>query len=94
MVEVNEYFDGKVKSLVVKSSQSRKTIGVMEPGEYEFNTGKPENMEILSGRCEVLLEGSKEWKKVEAGRSFDVPGSSKFKIRAVGPVDYCCSFLG
>lgn len=38
MIEVNEYFDGKVKSLPVKSDKGRKTVGVMEPGEYEFDT--------------------------------------------------------
>ena len=93
--KANIYFDGKVTSRTVKFKDgSTKTLGYMLKGEYEFNTGKPENMEILSGRCEVLLAGSKNWEKIEAGRSFDVPGSSKFKIRVIDPVDYCCSFLG
>ncbi len=93
--KANIYFDGKVTSRTIKFEDgSTKTLGFMLKGEYEFNTGKPETMEILSGRCEVLDAGSKGWGKVEAGQSFDVPGSSKFKIKVIDPVDYCCSFAG
>ena len=38
MIEVNEYFDGNVKSFAVNSDAGKKTVGVMKPGEYEFDT--------------------------------------------------------
>ncbi|MCJ7541088.1 MAG: pyrimidine/purine nucleoside phosphorylase, partial [Desulfobacterales bacterium] len=37
--EANIYFDGKVTSRsILFSDGSKKTLGVMLPGEYEFNT--------------------------------------------------------
>ncbi len=37
--KANVYFDGKVTSRsVVFPDGSRKTLGIMLPGEYEFNT--------------------------------------------------------
>ena len=32
MFKVNEYFDGKVKSLAFKSMEGQATVGVMAPG--------------------------------------------------------------
>jgi purine/pyrimidine-nucleoside phosphorylase len=49
VVTVNEYFEGKVKSLVVNSLEGKKTVGVMEPGEYEFGTQTKEIMTVVTG---------------------------------------------
>ncbi len=38
----------------VFSDGSMKTLGIMLPGEYEFNTAEKEIMEILAGDLEVL----------------------------------------
>ncbi len=54
--KANVYFDGKVTSrTVLFADGSKKTLGVMLPGEYEFGTGDPEVMEILVGDLDVLL---------------------------------------
>lgn len=46
----NIYFDGKVTSrTVLFPDGSRKTLGVMLPGEYEFDTAGTEIMEMLAG---------------------------------------------
>ena len=56
--KANIYFDGKVTSrTVIFADGSKKTLGIMLPGEYEFSTGKKELMEIMSGEMEVLLPG-------------------------------------
>ena len=48
--EANVYFDGKVTSrTVVFPDGTKKTRGIMVPGEYSFNTGAPELMDILAG---------------------------------------------
>ncbi len=48
--EANIYYDGKVTSRsIVFSNGSEKTLGIMLPGEYEFNTDDKEIIEILSG---------------------------------------------
>lgn len=92
--EANVYFDGRVTSRsVVFGDGSRKTLGIMLPGEYTFNTDAAELMEILSGELEVLLPGSSEWRTVKGCESFDVPARSAFTMKVKTVTDYCCSFL-
>lgn len=92
--KANIYFDGKVTSrTVLFGDGTRKTLGIMLPGQYEFGTGDRELMEILAGSVRVLLPGETEWLTVEAGQSFQVPANSKFQIELKEPVDYCCSYL-
>lgn len=92
--EANVYFEGKVTSRTVKFADgTRKTLGFMLPGEYSFDTGVAELMEIIGGELEVLLPGSTHWKTVKAGQSFDVPANSKFDLVVKTYADYCCSYI-
>ncbi|MFA4835314.1 MAG: pyrimidine/purine nucleoside phosphorylase [Dehalococcoidia bacterium] len=92
--KANIYFGGNVTSrTVLFADGSRKSLGVMLTGEYEFNTADKEIMEILSGELEVLLPGAKGWKEVKAGQSFEVPAKSKFTMKVRSLADYCCSFI-
>ena len=92
--EANVYFDGGVTSrTIIFDSGCKKTLGIMMPGEYEFNTGSAELMEILSGDLEVLLPGADSWLDVKGGESFEVSADSTFKLKIKGLTDYCCSFL-
>ena len=92
--QANIYFNGQVTSRsVVFADGATKTLGIMLPGEYEFNTDAREIMEITSGDLEILLPEEKEWKTVKGGESFEVPAHSKFGIRINSITDYCCSFI-
>lgn len=92
--EANVYFDGKVTSrTVLFGDGSKKTLGVMLPGEYEFGTGDKEIMEIFSGDLDVLLPGDKTWKTIAGGQSFEVAANAKFKLKVRKLSDYCCSFI-
>ena len=92
--EANVYFDGKVTSRSVYFPDgSMRTLGFMLAGEYEFNTDTKENMEIMSGKLEVLLPDSNDWRMIQGGESFDVPASSSFRLKVIEPTDYCCSFI-
>ena len=93
--EANIYFDGKVTSRsILFSDGSKKTLGVMLPGEYEFNTDQKEIIEIIKGGLEVFLPGSDKWKLIEEGETFEVPAQSKFGLKVKRITDYCCSFVG
>jgi purine/pyrimidine-nucleoside phosphorylase len=93
--KANVYFNGKVTSrTVIFPDGSKRTLGVMLPGDYEFNTAEKELMEIESGDLDVLLPGETDWKKISGGESFEVPANSAFKLRVRSLTDYCCSFLG
>jgi len=92
--QANIYFAGQVTSrTIVLADGSRKTLGIMQPGEYEFNTAAPELMEILSGDLEVLVAGDSEWKKISGGQAFEVKENSSFRVKVNSLTDYCCSFL-
>ncbi|HLF18197.1 MAG TPA: pyrimidine/purine nucleoside phosphorylase [Candidatus Omnitrophota bacterium] len=92
MVEVNEYFNGKVKSFNVNSSEGKKTVGVMEAGEYEFNTKSKETMTVVSGSLSVFLAEYNEWEEFGPGSSFDVPANSAFKVRVNEDTAYLCEY--
>jgi purine/pyrimidine-nucleoside phosphorylase len=92
MVQVNEYFDGKVKSLTVNSKEGRKTVGVMDPGDYEFGTAAKEIMHVISGELIVKLPGSNDWKAFKAGSKFEVPGNSKFNLKVDEDTAYLCEY--
>ena len=91
--EANVYFEGQVTSRsVIFQDGSRKTLGIMLPGEYEFSTDEKELMEISSGELDVLLpEG--DWQSISGGESFEVPANSKFQLKISKTTDYCCSFI-
>ncbi len=92
--EANIYFEGKVTSrTILFADGSKKTLGVMLPGEYEFSTGDKEIMEILSGDLDVLLPGKTDWKTIKGGQSFEVSPNAKFKLAVRKLTDYCCSFV-
>jgi purine/pyrimidine-nucleoside phosphorylase len=90
----NIYFDGSVTSRTVEFGNGEtKTLGIILPGEYHFETGKAEVIEIQLGDVEVLLAGSDEWQSYSAGQQFSVPGNSSFNIKTATVTDYCCSFV-
>lgn len=92
--KANIYFDGKVAShTVLFPDGSKKTLGVMQAGDYEFSTGAAEVMEILSGELDWQMKGDAGWKRVVAGESFNVPANSVFLMKVPAVADYCCSFL-
>lgn len=94
VIEANIYFDGQVSSRTLMFADgTKKTLGIMLPGEYHFNTDAPELMQITQGTVEYRLSESDDWIKVDNGSEFNVPGNSSFDIRAIDVVDYCCSFL-
>ncbi len=91
--KANVYFGGKVTSrTVLFDDGSKKTLGIMLPGEYEFGTAAAELMEILAGEMEVLLPGQTEWHTYKSEDNFRVPANSRFKLKVRTVVDYCCSY--
>jgi uncharacterized protein YaiE (UPF0345 family) len=90
----NIYFDGNVTSRTIEFPDgSTKTLGVMLPGNYKFNTGRPELMEIQSGELQWRPAGATEWQSVHGGQSFNVEGNSYFELQVSKVADYICSFL-
>jgi hypothetical protein len=92
--EANIYFDGKVISTTITFlNGSRKTLGVMLPGEYQFNTEQKEIMEIMSGRLELMLPNKSKWENISEGVSFEVSKNSSFKLKIHNITNYCCTYI-
>ena len=91
--EANVFFNGGVTSrTVLFADGTKKTLGIAQPGQYEFSTAAAELMEILGGELQVKIADG-EWKPVKGGESFSVPADSKFIMNVSVLTDYCCSFL-
>tara|TARA_Y100001978_G_scaffold200996_1_gene218419 strand:+ start:494 stop:811 length:318 start_codon:yes stop_codon:yes gene_type:complete len=90
----NIYFEGKVISRnIFFKDGSKKTLGVMLIGEYEFNTVSRELMEIISGKLYLKLKDDKEWKLITNGMEFNIPKNSSFKLKVLEIVNYTCSYF-
>lgn len=92
--KANVYFDGKVTSrTVLLGDGTKKTLGIMLPGEYEFGTDTVEVMEILAGELKVLLPGETQWLAISGSGQFTVPAHTRFKLDVQSVTDYCCSYV-
>ena len=93
--KANIYFDGKVVShSIVMEDGAKKTLGLIYPGSYHFNTEQAEKMEIIAGDCKVTLDGTEESTSYGENHSFDVPAKSGFTIEVNdGTCEYICSFI-
>jgi uncharacterized protein YaiE (UPF0345 family) len=91
--KANVYFDGKVVSHTVLTKDGKKTLGLIYPGSYKFNTDAPERMEMTAGSCRVRLAGESDWRSYPAGATFRVPGKSSFEITVdQGIAEYICTY--
>lgn len=95
VTKANVYFGGSVVShTVLFAGNIKKTLGIIHPGTYHFNTGSPERMEIVAGACRVTVDGVPGARDFAAGATFDVPGRGGFTVEvASGLCEYICSFL-
>ena len=92
--EANIYFEGKVISTSISFQDgSKKTLGVMLKGEYEFNTEQKEIMEIMTGKLQVLLPNKSEWINIKSGEIFEVPNNSSFILKIHDLTNYCCEYI-
>ena len=92
MLEVNEYFDGKVKSISLQTETIPATIGVMAPGEYEFSTSQKETVTVISGTLTVKLPDSDEFTGYQAGESFMVEANQSFQLKVAIDTAYFCTY--
>jgi hypothetical protein len=69
------------------------TAGVIDTGEYHFDTDAPERMTVTSGELEVRIGKSGIWIRYPSGTIFEVPAKTGFDVRAEAPGAYLCEFL-
>jgi uncharacterized protein YaiE (UPF0345 family) len=92
MFYVNEYFDGKVKSIAFQTESLSATVDVMAPGEYDFGTSQDECMSVVSGALMVLLPGETPWETFSARQMFEVENNVSFKVKVTVDTAYFCTY--
>lgn len=92
MLKVNEYFDGKVKSIAFQTKTLPATVGVMEVGEYEFGTSQKETITVVSGQLTVQLPDADAWEDFTPGTTFVVEAKKKFQLKVPEQTAYLCTY--
>lgn len=92
MFKVNEYFDGKVKSIAFQTATLPATVGVMDIGEYEFGTSQKETITVISGELNVQLPEQAAWQTFKSGDSFEVEAERRFKLQVKEQTAYLCTY--
>lgn len=91
LISHNVYFDGKVQSLGLETTDGKATVGVMKKGTYQFSTSSPERMVIVAGVMKVSLADN-TWKDYTVNEHFDVAAGTKFDIVCDNDVAYICYY--
>lgn len=92
MLKVNQYFQGKVKSIAFEGEAQPCTVGVIQPGEYEFSTTEKETMTVVSGMMNVTLPDSEFPKSFHAGSVFTIEAGKTFTVSVDADAAYLCSY--
>src|SRR5204863_2436087 len=81
VTKANVYFDGRVVShSLFMHDGTKKTLGIIYPGRYHFNTDRAEGMEIVAGECAVKIDGQAKTEVYAAGQVFELLGKAGFEI--------------
>ena len=92
MLEVNEYFEGHMKSIALQTATLPATVGVMAVGEYTFGTSQRETMRVGSGALTVRLPGEDDWQTFEEGAAFVVAADRSFDVKVAVETAYYCTY--
>lgn len=92
MISINSYFEDQVKSLGYTTTEGKSTVGVMEPGTYEFGTSVHETMHVIEGEMTVKLPESSEWRIYKAGESYEIEADKKFQVKVTEQTAYLCKY--
>ena len=92
MLNVNEYFDGNVKSVAFQGDPLASSVGVMAPGEYEFGTSQNEVMTVVAGELVVSLPGEDTFTAHPSGTSFTIAANEKFQVKVESDTAYLCTY--
>jgi hypothetical protein len=93
MIKVNEYYEGSVKSMAIELSEGRFTVGVIEPGDYEFGTDTIEIMTVVCGEISAMLPGETEFKSYKPFEAFRIEKGERFKMKVTAPCSYRCQYI-
>ena len=82
----NIYADGNFQNIEFTDSDSDKSVGVVEPGTYNFTTEREETVQCLTGLLTINGTKCSPGQKVITGKN------EQFTISAEETSSYLCSY--
>lgn len=92
MLKINKYFDDKVASISLQTAELPATVGVMDVGDYQFDTAQHEVMTVISGHLVVKLPDNEMWQDFITGQTFEVAAGKSFKLKVPVQTAYFCTY--
>jgi len=87
MTHHNTYFEGAVQSLGFSDDNGRATVGVVEPGDYDFGTAKTEErITVTTGK--LTING----REYRMGETCTIPTGEVILIAAEVFSSYVCRY--
>jgi hypothetical protein len=93
VITVNEYLEGKVKSLGFERDGVAFTAGVLSAGDYAFDTEREEHITATVGDFDIRPPGA-DWKTLHTGDTVIIPAHSTFELKVQKPAAYVCMYTG
>lgn len=91
-MNINRYFDDQVLSIGFDNQAGNQSVGVMQPGNYVFDTSKHETMTVVTGSLTIKRESDAQPVTFNAGESFEVPANQDFDVQVSEPTAYLCHY--
>jgi len=91
-MKVNHYFDDQVLSISFDNSNGLSSVGIMEPGNYDFSTSQNERMVVISGAFVVQRQDDPEPQLYSDGDEFHIPSGQTFNVEVTEPTAYLCEY--
>jgi purine/pyrimidine-nucleoside phosphorylase len=82
----NTYEDGKFQNLKFSDAGQETSVGVIEPGEFNFTTDQEEAVTCLTGQ--ITVNGT----TLKPGERVFIPKDTPFTISATSPSSYLCIY--
>lgn len=89
-IEHNTYLNGAVQSLGLTIDGRRVTVGMIEPGDYTFDTTERETITVLAG--ELMVDDRVIRPAPYHDHTVTAEANNRIYVVATGPVAYICYY--
>ena len=91
-MKVNSYFSNQVLSIDFVNSNGTSSVGVMEPGFFQFTTSRNERIIVTSGALLIQRLNDPEPLLFSDGEEFNIPKNQSFEVEVSEQTSYLCKY--
>lgn len=90
-IKHSSYHQDAVQSLRFDDHADGASVGVLQPGTYQFPLKTRETMTVIAGEMFVTIDDAAEF-TATVGSVFEAPANSNLQMRCTADVAYFCQF--